>query len=462
MANQSETSAGCFAERNGKRCFAAKRYLSIGGVLALALTGGAWTTYAQSPAMLVGNPQITPGLQAQGYVITASVSHSATSTAIAYNVTPPAGGSPGGGFVVGRINLESVLPSGTFSVPVTFGVLFTGQLEVINKGNLPFTSLGAGSSQQLTGNLIAAKSTLDFALANPTTSPSTLVLTMDIGNPNDTRLPYLNDFTGGGQTNIGVWRPSEGNWYVYGNSAPVRFGKSGDIPVPGDFDGDGVSDYAIWRPSEGNFYIRLSSTSQTVVQLWGQSGDVPVTADYDGDGKTDLAIWRPADGSWWVRPSSTGQTTVYFWGQSGDIPVPGDYDGDGKADVAIARSSTGSWWIRPSSTGETRVDQWGLQGDVPVPGDYDGDGKYDLAIWRPSDGSWWISQSSNGQTTTAYWGDSSDIPVPGDYNGDGKNDYAVWRPSEGNWYVNTGSGAQPLIAWGASGDLVIGHPLGLP
>ena len=469
MAAQDETSTSYFIERDGKRRFGGKGFLAVCGMIALAVTAGALNAYAQSAALLLGNPQMTPGLQAQGYVITDSVSQTASSTSITYNVTPPAGSSPDSLTTIGAINLEGVLPSGSFITNVTLNVTFTGGLEVVGAGNFPFNPLGAGaggSPQQKTEPMFAGRGSIAFALAAGTTSASSLTITMSIGNPSGARPPYLNDFLGDEKTNIGVWRPTEGNWYIFNGSAspgPITFGQSGDIPVPGDFDGDGLSDYAIWRPSEGNFYIRLSGTSQTVVERWGQSGDVPVTADYDGDGKTDLAIWRPGDGSWWIKLSSTGQTTVGLWGQSGDIPVPGDYDGDGKADLAISRPSTGSWWIRLSSTGETRVDQWGLPSDVPVPGDYDGDGRYDLAIWRPSDGSWWISRSSSGQTITAYWGASSDIPVPGDYDGDGKNDYAVWRPSEGTWYLNTTSGgAQSPVAWGASGDLVIGKPLGLP
>jgi FG-GAP-like repeat len=91
--------------------------------------------------------------------------------------------------------------------------------------------------------------------------------------------------------------------------------------APYDYDRDGKTDLAVWRPSEGNWYIIDSSTGARRVQQWGLGGDIPVPGDYDGDGRTDFAVWRPSEGNWYIIDSSTGARRVQQWGLGGDIPV---------------------------------------------------------------------------------------------------------------------------------------------
>jgi hypothetical protein len=153
-----------------------------------------------------------------------------------------------------------------------------------------------------------------------------------------------------------------------------------------DFDGDRKTDIAIYRPATGVWWILKSSGNFTTAASyqWGESTDIPVSGDFDGDGKADIAVYRPATGVWWILKSSSNFTAdaSYQWGVSTDIPVAGDYDGDGKADIAVYRPSTGYWYILKSSTNFTAWAsyQWGVDGDMPVPGDFDGDGKADVAV----------------------------------------------------------------------------------
>ncbi|MCV4783932.1 VCBS repeat-containing protein, partial [Escherichia coli] len=93
-------------------------------------------------------------------------------------------------------------------------------------------------------------------------------------------------------------------------------GTNGDIPVPGDYDADGRTDIAVWRPSNGVWYIARSTLGLSIFQ-WGINGDKPFSGDFDGDGKADAVIWRPSNGVWYVIQSSSSIPVIALWGLNG-------------------------------------------------------------------------------------------------------------------------------------------------
>lgn len=120
-------------------------------------------------------------------------------------------------------------------------------------------------------------------------------------------------------------------WYIQSTSGTnykqIQFGLASDVNVPADYDRDGYTDIAVWRPATGDWFIYDESLNKVTVRKWGQSGDIPVAANLDGTGAPELSIFRPSTGDWWIYSNGgAGSTSVIHWGAPGDIPTAGPTD----------------------------------------------------------------------------------------------------------------------------------------
>jgi hypothetical protein len=156
-------------------------------------------------------------------------------------------------------------------------------------------------------------------------------------------LPVAGDWNGDGVDEIGFFRPADGQWLLdlNGNGrfdgcdrdGCFTFGKSADRPVVGDWDGDGVSEIGVFRPATGEWFLDLNGNgalddcATDVCAVFGGSGDLPVPGDWDGDGVSDLGVFRPATAEWFLdldgdrQWGGCGTDGCHRFGTGEDLPV---------------------------------------------------------------------------------------------------------------------------------------------
>jgi len=218
------------------------------------------------------------------------------------------------------------------------------------------------------------------------------------------------------------------------NTKVIPWGTTGDRPMVGRLLPGQGSQVIVWRPSSGVWYVKdpEDAPSTYYAYYWGytcsytpgQSGyadcDVPFIGNFIQDPNSsedldEIAIYRPTNHTIYILDPRT--YTAYTFARGSDygsqIQV-GDFWGAGYDQIAQVKN--GDWSFlnaRTYATASKTVNY--AAGDVPVAGNYLSDACTEIAVWRPSaqkfliDGSPVSGCSSSQYKDDFYWGSNNDF-----------------------------------------------------
>jgi len=292
---------------------------------------------------------------------------------------------------------------------------------------------------------------------------------------------------------VGAFRPGDGVFYLdyngngtwdgCGTDRCLQIGMSGDVPVMGDWTGNGASKVGLFRPSDGTFYLDYNGNgvwdgcgTDRCLQI-GMLNDIPLVGDWNGNGTSKVGAFRPSDGTFYLDYNGNGQwdgcstDRCLQIGMTGDIPLVGDWNGDGVAKVGAFRPSDGTFYLDYNGNGQwdgCTTDQClaiGMTGDVPLVGDWNGSGTSKVGAFRPSDGTFYLDYNGNGMWDGCATdrclaiGLNGDTPLVGDWDATGSSKVGAFRPSDGTFYLDyngngqwDGCGTDRCLPIGLSGD----------
>ncbi|HEV8370781.1 MAG TPA: SBBP repeat-containing protein [Pyrinomonadaceae bacterium] len=351
--------------------------------------------------------------------------------------------SGGNAYVTGRTTSGTTFPVGPVAPPfagTTAGTAFIAKIAATVSSTTPakllYSTTFGGKTTKAEAIALDPKGNVYIAGSAGTDLPTTpgAFQRKPLGNGDGFASKFSTTFN----DTIGVFRPSN-NGFLLRNSntagpadISIGFGIAGDLPITGDWDGNGVDDVGIFRPSTGQFQLRLPSGRTFIVinlNNFGQNGDLPVAGDWNFDGIDTVGVFRPSTGQWLLTNGpNTNNTTPpvnfqFAFGQNDDVPIVGDWNGDGFDTPGLFRSGVAQFILSNGFQGTTDITPFtfGALGTKPLAGDWDGDGVATIGVFNPGTGIMSLNNtntSGNGVGDLVFsFGLNGDSPLAGDWDG---------------------------------------------
>jgi hypothetical protein len=109
-------------------------------------------------------------------------------------------------------------------------------------------------------------------------------------------VPLVGDWNGSGTSKVGAFRPSDGTFYLdyngngvwdgCGTDRCLQIGMLNDTPLVGDWNGSSTAKVGVFRPSDGTFYLDYNGSgtwegcgTDRCLQI-GLSGDTPLVGKW--------------------------------------------------------------------------------------------------------------------------------------------------------------------------------------
>jgi hypothetical protein len=163
--------------------------------------------------------------------------------------------------------------------------------------------------------------------------------------------PVVGQWTSTGHDWIGVFRPQQAAWHLDSNGNGIlerctidkcpalSVYQTGDVPVAGDWTGRGTTQLGLFRPSTGQWFLDRNANrawdgcnKDRCFSNFGSQGDIPVSGDWNGTGTSKIGVFRPSTSEWFLDLNGNGKWDgpsldlyVPGYGQPGDVPVVGKW-----------------------------------------------------------------------------------------------------------------------------------------